>query len=161
MPQCESWKTRITNHLAMKLRQTKRKLGPEYEYHNAKYQQNPPTLAKQPETSRQTPTTRKRPSPPTLTGANWISKKFSWNSGAIRRHKHIMKNKLTGGYRKRLSGSRAINGNVIFFPDFLFVTGSASRPRLKNRFALTVRQNRLYKPFSVRHLDCFDAPGLE
>ena len=57
-----------------------------------------------------------------------------------------MKNKLTGGYRKRLSGSRAINENVKFFPDFLFVTGSASRPRLKNSIALTVKQNRLYKP---------------
>ena len=143
----------------MKLRQTKCKPGPEHEYNNAKYQRKPQTLENQPGTSRQNPTAKtdhyKRP----IMHTNSISKIFSWNSGAIRRHKHIMKNKLTGGYRKRLSGSRAINENVKFFPDFLFVTGSASRPRLKNNIALTVKQSRLYKPFSVRHRIGFETPG--
>ena len=58
-----------------------------------------------------------------------------------------MKNKLTSGYRKRSLESRAINENVKFFPGFLFVTGSASTLRLTNSIALTVKQNRLYKPF--------------
>ena len=77
-----------------------------------------------------------------------MTNKFSWTKRAICKHKHIMKNTLTSGYRKRLSGSRAINENVKTLPGFLFVTGSASRPGLKNNIAWTEEQKRLYKPNS-------------
>ena len=89
---------------------------------------------------------RFRAQQPTLYPTNLVSNTLSWASRTIRHHEHIMKNKLTGGYRKRLSGSRAINENVKSFPEFLVVTGAASTPRLKKRVAWTVRQNRLYKP---------------
>ena len=84
---------------------------------------------------------------PTLVPKNLVSNKFSWTKRAICKHKHIMKNKLTSGYRKRLSGSRADKQNVKNFPDF----------RLSNFHALTVRPlqyyldggilNRLYKSY--------------
>ena len=67
---------------------------------------------------------------PTLTGANSMSNKFSQTPRANHNHQHISKNKLTGGYRKRSSGSRAIKQNVDFFPDFLFAILTASTPRL-------------------------------
>ena len=73
----------------------------------------------------------------TLDFANSMSNKFSQTSRANPNHHHISKNKLTGGYRKRLSGSRAIRQNVKFFPDFLFVILVASAPRLKNSIAWT------------------------
>ena len=59
-------------------------------------------------------------------------KQISQTPRANQNHHHIPKNKLTDGYRKRLSGSRAIKQNVKLFPGT-----------------------------SVRHLDRFDAPGLE
>ena len=72
---------------------------------------------------------------PTLTGANSTSNKFSQTPRANHNHQHISKNKLTSGYRKRLSGSRAIKQNVKKIPDFLFVILAASTPRLKNSIA--------------------------
>ena len=71
----------------------------------------------------------------TLAGTNSMSNKFSQTPRANQNHQHISKNKLTSGYRKRLSGSRAIKQDVIFFPGFLFVILTASTPRLKNSIA--------------------------
>merc|ERR1712159_625062 len=67
-----------------------------------------------------TPTTTTRPSPPTVPPQNWTSNKFSQTHRAIPDHKHITKNKLTGGYRKRPPGSRDIDQNV-FSRNLLFV----------------------------------------
>ena len=67
---------------------------------------------------------------PTLVPTNSMSNKFSQASRPFQNVKHISKNKLTGGYRKRSSGPRAIKQNVKFFPGF-----------------------------PVRHLDRFDAPA--
>ena len=43
--------------------------------------------------------------------------------------KHTLLNKLTGGYRKRLSGFGAVKQNVEFFQDFQFATFTALTPR--------------------------------
>ena len=40
--------------------------------------------------------------------------------------------------------------NVEFFPDFLFVICAASTPWAWNNIALTVKQNRLYKPRAMK-----------
>ena len=58
-----------------------------------------------------------RPPTPTLPYANRVSNKFSWTPGVNCQHQHITKNKLTGGYRKRLSGSREIHENAKLFPE--------------------------------------------
>ena len=77
---------------------------------------------------------------------NLASNKFSWTKRAICKHQHIMNNKLTSGYRKRLSESRADKQNVKKFPDFLFVILVASTPRAERSIAWTEKQIRLYKP---------------
>ena len=82
----------------------------------------------------------------TLNPTNSISNKFSGAPGGYQKHQHISKNKLTGGYRKRLSGSRAVITNVEFFPGFLFVKLTASTPPGLEECCLTERQNHLDKP---------------
>ena len=66
---------------------------------------------------------------------NLVSNKFSQTPRPNQNVKHIPKNKLTGGYRKRLSGFRAAKQNVEFFPEFLFVTCPPSTPGVKNNIA--------------------------
>ena len=66
---------------------------------------------------------------PTLTYANSISNKFSQTPRLSQNVKHISKNKLTGGYRKRSSNTRPMTENVEFFPESLFVTDPPSTPR--------------------------------
>ena len=51
---------------------------------------------------------------PILSGANSMSNKCSQTPRANHNHQYISKSKLTGGYRKRSSGSRAIKQNVNF-----------------------------------------------
>ena len=66
---------------------------------------------------------------PTLRYANSTLNKFSQTPRPNQNHKHISKNKLTSGYRKRPLESRTVKQNVEFFPDFLFVICAASTPR--------------------------------
>ena len=68
---------------------------------------------------------------PTLAPKNLTLNKFSQTPRRNQNHQRISKNKLTSGYRKRLSGSRAIKQNVKCFPDFLFAILTASTPRLR------------------------------
>ena len=72
-----------------------------------------------------------------------------------------MKDKLKGGYRKRLSGSRAINENVKLFLDFFVRHRIGFEAPAEEQICFDGKQNRLYKPFSVRQRICFEAPAEE
>ena len=89
----------------------------------------------------------------TLNPTNSTSNKFSGAPRGNQNHQRISKNKLTDGYRNRLSRSRAVVTNVEFFPDFLFVVSTASTPPVKKSIAWTERQNRLYKPHACHRGD--------
>ena len=54
-----------------------------------------------------------------MTIPNFISNNFSGTPRPNHNHQHIPFNNLTGGYRKRLSGSRNIHENVGFSPEIL------------------------------------------
>ena len=54
---------------------------------------------------------------PTLSYNNSVPNNFSKTPRANQNHQHISKNKLTGGYRKRLSGFRAGSQNVTKMPE--------------------------------------------
>ena len=54
---------------------------------------------------------------PTLTLQNLMSNKFSGTPRPNHNHQHMPLYKLTGGYRKRLSGFRAMKQNAKFFPE--------------------------------------------
>ena len=86
--------------------------------------------------ARNEPTAKIDTNDPTLRYANSMSNKFSQTPRLSQNVKHISKNKVTGGNRKRLSRSRAEKQNVEFFPEFLFVTDPPSTPRAQNNLAL-------------------------
>ena len=60
---------------------------------------------------------------------NLASNKFSQTPRPDQNVKRICLYKLTGGYRKRYSGSRAMKQHVIFLPEISVNIFSASRPR--------------------------------
>ncbi len=68
-------------------------------------------------------------SPTALGGRKFDTKQISQTPRPNQNIKHISKNKLTGGYRKRFLGSRDIADKPNCFPDFLFVTDPPSTPR--------------------------------
>ena len=73
-------------------------------------------------------TTKNRLPTTALIHANRVSNKCSWTSGANCLHRDDTKNKLTGGYRKRLSGSGAESQNVILFQAFRSLSAWLRRP---------------------------------
>ena len=85
---------------------------------------------------------------PTLAYQNPMPNKCSQTPGRDQQIQRISNPKLTDGYRKRLSGSRAINQNAPKMPDFQ----TANRqPKMAHRdYNITWTEgNRLHKSFRV------------
>ena len=88
---------------------------------------------------------------PTLSIPNCVSNEFSVTTRPNQNHQHISFNKLTDGYRKRLSTFRAISQNVTKMPQNSVHHFFLSKPRRLQFYLNGGYLNRLYKSYTIRY----------
>ena len=81
----------------------------------------------------------------------WCPRIFPELRGPNQNHHRISLTDLTGGYRKRLLGSRARNQNVTKMPENYVHQIFASRPRRLKYYLDGGYLNRLYKSCAIRN----------